>query len=54
MRIHLRLLGVVVLGVGVALLIAWPQPAPAYIGGPPLSLGLMCAWSTHAAPTAHG
>jgi hypothetical protein len=24
-----------------------PSPAPAYIGGPPLSLGLMCSWSTH-------
>jgi hypothetical protein len=25
----------------------WPRPVPAYIGGPPLSLGLMCSWSTH-------
>lgn len=28
-------------------LIFVPGPAPAYIGGPPLSLGLMCQWSTH-------
>ncbi len=27
--------------------LAWSRPAPAYIGGPPLSLGLMCGWSTH-------
>lgn len=24
-----------------------PSDAPAYIGGPPLSLGMMCWWSTH-------
>jgi hypothetical protein len=29
-------------------LLAWPRPAPAYIGGPPASLGMMCNWSTHA------
>lgn len=23
------------------------RPAPAYIGGPPMTLGLMCGWSTH-------
>src|SRR5262249_59271618 len=27
--------------------LALVPPAPAYIGGPPLSLGLMCNWSTH-------
>jgi hypothetical protein len=35
-----------------AVLVVLTAPAPpaqAYIGGPPLSLGLMCAWSTHAA-----
>src|SRR5262245_19035511 len=26
-----------------------PQPGDAYIGGPPLSLGMMCFWSTHVA-----
>lgn len=26
---------------------AWPAPAPAYIGGPPATLGMMCHWSTH-------
>src|SRR5947209_8789390 len=25
----------------------WPARAPAYIGGPPASLGMMCSWSTH-------
>jgi hypothetical protein len=30
-----------------ALLLTWTQPAAGYIGGPPLSLGMMCHWSTH-------
>jgi hypothetical protein len=30
-------------------LLRGPRPTPAYIGGPPLSLGLMCSWSTHVA-----
>src|SRR5262249_30584385 len=40
------------LGCGLVLLVlvimgSWPQPAPAYIGGPPATLGMMCNWSTH-------
>ncbi len=31
----------------VGLCAAWPRPAPAYIGGPPATLGMMCSWSTH-------
>jgi hypothetical protein len=31
------------------LALAWPATARAYIGGPPLTLGMMCYWSTHAA-----
>jgi hypothetical protein len=31
----------------VCLGVAWPEPAPAYIGGPPATLGMMCHWSTH-------
>jgi len=30
------------------LMVLWPAPAPAYIGGPPTTLGMMCSWSTHA------
>lgn len=37
-------------GLLLALLAGWPQPAAAYIGGPPATLGLMCSWSTHLAP----
>lgn len=33
-----------------AVAVFWPQPAPAYIGGPPATLGLMCSWSTHVIP----
>jgi hypothetical protein len=29
------------------ILATWPSPAPAYIGGPPATLGMMCNWSTH-------
>ena len=36
-------LGVLVFIVGLTV----PLSAPAYIGGPPLSLGMMCHWSTH-------
>src|SRR5262245_29748829 len=36
------------LGLGVfSLCLLHPPPAPAYIGGPPLSLGIVCGWSTH-------
>src|SRR5438270_6168512 len=31
------------------LLLGEPRPSSAYVGGPPLSLGLMCSWSTHVA-----
>src|SRR4051794_13904351 len=31
------------------LLLCGPRPGDAYIGGPPLSLGMMCHWSTHVA-----
>jgi hypothetical protein len=39
-------------GCGLALvacliLATWPSRAPAYIGGPPATLGMMCNWSTH-------
>jgi hypothetical protein len=42
-----RLLGAFILLSG-ALCVVWPAPAPAYIGGPPGTLGMMCYWSTHA------
>jgi hypothetical protein len=38
--------GVVLMGL---LFLGKPQPGNAYIGGPPLSLGMMCWWSTHVA-----
>jgi hypothetical protein len=36
--------------IAVMLVLTAPAPpAQAYVGGPPLSLGIMCSWSTHAA-----
>jgi hypothetical protein len=45
----MRIMRRVLLGLALLLgsLLLTPQPAPAYIGGPPASLGHMCLWSTH-------
>src|SRR5580704_6042558 len=45
-RLFLSGLAVALLGL---LMLGEPQPSRAYIGGPPLSLGMMCYWSTHVA-----
>jgi hypothetical protein len=37
------------LALAVPLLLCDPPPGRAYVGGPPLSLGMMCNWSTHVA-----
>jgi hypothetical protein len=46
MKMRRAALGFMALTAGL-LLVARPEPAPAYIGGPPATLGHMCLWSTH-------
>ncbi|MBY0526284.1 MAG: VCBS repeat-containing protein [Gemmataceae bacterium] len=47
MRVRKRILAWFALTLGILLVAAWPTSAPAYIGGPPATLGHMCLWSTH-------
>jgi hypothetical protein len=45
-RANLGICAAVAIGMG-AVIAFGPSPAPAYIGGPPATLGMMCNWSTH-------
>src|SRR5215510_12944847 len=47
MRIHRSPCAGLLPGLVAAIWLAWQPSARAYIGGPPLSLGMMCHWSTH-------
>jgi hypothetical protein len=49
MSVHRPLLWGLALALVGLLFLDRPRPSQAYIGGPPLSLGMMCSWSSHAA-----
>src|SRR5262245_21165429 len=47
MRMHRPLCAGLLAILAAALLLGAQPLAQAYVGGPPLSLGMMCHWSTH-------